>query len=201
MQLADIIINLVIFGITAALLVIFGREDGAWTRNRLRVAFRFFTCQSNVLCAAGALLTACSAMAGEVPRWIWTIKYIGTVAVTVTMVTVFVYLAPAVGKGWAKRLITKPHDMGMHVVTPLLAILSFCLLEKRGMSFAWSLWGLLPVALYGPLYLYKIIYASEGKSWEDFYGFNKNGKWKKAYCAMFLFSLLLCVIYWLLQNA
>lgn len=201
MQIADIIINLVIFTATAVLMIAFSREDRAWTRSRLRVALRFFTCQSNILCAAGALLTAVAAMAGEVPRWIWTIKYIGTVAVTITMVTVFVYLAPALGKGWAARLITRPHDMIMHVITPVLAILSFCLLEKRGMSFAWSLWGMLPVMLYGPLYLYKIIHAKEEKRWDDFYGFNKNGKWKIAYEIMFVCSLLLCVIYWLVQNA
>lgn len=200
MQTADIIINLVIFGLTAGLLVVFAREDGAWTRNRLRVALRFFTCQSNVLCAAGALLTAVAAMTGEVPRWIWTLKYIGTVAVTITMATVFVYLAPMIGKGWAGRLITRSHDMIMHVITPLLAILSFCLLERRGMSFPWSLWGMLPVLLYGPLYLYKIIRAKEEKRWDDFYGFNKNGRWKTAYEAMFAASLVLCVIFWAIQN-
>ena len=200
MQLADIIINLVIFGITAALLIAFAREEGVWTTKKLRVGIRFFTCQSNILCAAGALLTACAAMAGEVPRWIWTLKYIGTAAVTITMVTVFVYLAPLVGKGWAQRLITRPHDLFMHVVTPLLAIFSFCLLEKQGMSFAWSLWGLLPLALYGPLYLYKIMGAREDKRWEDFYCFNKTGKWKAAYGIMFLSGLIMCVVYWTIQN-
>ena len=200
MHIADIIINLAIFGITAALLIVFAREDGGWTTKKLRTAFRFFTCQSNVLCAAAALLTAVAAMAGDVPRWIWTLKYIGTVAVTITMATVFIYLAPLVGKGWADRLIRRSHDLCMHLITPLLAILSFCLLERRGMSFPWSLWGLLPVVLYGLHYLYRILYAPEGKGWDDFYSFNRHGKWKQAYVLMLVASLILCVVFWVIQN-
>lgn len=199
MRIADIVVNLVIFAITLVILILIARKDGTWAPGRLRVAFRFFTCQSNVFCAAAALLTAVAALGGEVPRWIWTLKYIGTVAVTITMTTVFVYLAPLVGKDWAERLL-KGGDLYMHLVTPLLAILSFCLLEKRGMSFLWSLWGLLPVALYGPHYLYRISYAPEGKRWEDFYSFNKHGKWKQSFSLMFAASLLLCVAFWLIQN-
>ena len=199
MLIADIILNLAIAVITLAILFRFSRRDGEWQKDHLRVAFRFFTCQSNVLCAAAALLTAIAAMTGTVPRWIWTLKYIGTVAVTITMVTVFVYLAPLVGKDWVKRLLGGA-DLYMHLVTPLLAILSFCLLEKRGMSFPWSLWGMVPVAVYGPHYLYRILYAPEGKSWDDFYRFNQHGKWKAAYAAMFTASLVLCVIFWALQN-
>ena len=120
MRIADIVVNLVIFAITLVILILVARKDGAWAPGRLRVAFRFFTCQSNVFCAAAALLTAVAALGGEVPRWIWTLKYIGTVAVTITMTTVFVYLAPLVGKDWAERLL-KGGDLYMHLVTPLLA--------------------------------------------------------------------------------
>ncbi len=199
MRVIDIIVNLAIFAVTLILLFRFARKDGAWAPGRLRVAFRFFTCQSNVLCAAAALLMAVAALGGEVPRWIWTLKYIGTVAVTITMATVFVYLAPLVGKDWVQRLLKGP-DLYMHLVTPLLAVLSFCLLERRGMSFYWSLWGLLPVVLYGPHYLYRIRFAPEGKQWEDFYSFNKHGQWKRSFALMFAASLLLCVLFWLIQK-
>ena len=39
------------------------------------------------------------------------------------------------------------------------------------MSFPQSLLGLLPVSRYGPLYLYKILYAPAENRWDDFYGF------------------------------
>ena len=45
---------------------------------------------------------------------------------------------------------------------------------------------MLPVVLYGPLYLYKIVYAPPQERWDDFYGFNKGGKWPIAFAAMLL---------------
>ena len=45
-------------------------------------------------------------MTGEVPEWVWLLKYAGTAAVTVTMLTVFLFLAPSVGEGWVKTLLT-----------------------------------------------------------------------------------------------
>ena len=68
------------------------------------------------------------------------------------------------------------------------------------MSFSQSLWGLLPVVLYGPLYLYRILYAPEGKRWEDFYGFNKSGKWPISFAAMLAGTFLICMGIMALQN-
>ena len=79
----DVMINLVIVGVTLFLVIWFARKDGKWEPNRVRKAFRFFTCQSNVLCAVSALMMAAAQLAGSVPRWVWTIKYMGTAAVTV----------------------------------------------------------------------------------------------------------------------
>ena len=155
---ADIILNLAVFGITLYLVARLFRKDGESVPDRVRMAFRFFTVQSNVLCALAALLTAACRLAGTLPRWAWMLKYIGTAAVTVTMVTVFVFLAPSIGKGWVDILL-KGGDMFMHLLTPLMALISFCFLEKQGMTFAQALAGMLPVALYGPLYLYRIAFA------------------------------------------
>ena len=199
MMIADIILNLLIFLVTAVLVAGFGWKDGQRAPGRIRKAFRFFTCQSNVFCAAACLLTAVCLMTGSLPRWVWTLKYAGTAGVTVTMLTVFLFLAPSVGKDWVDVLL-KRSDLFMHLLTPLAALVSFCVFEKRGMTFPQCLWGLLPVAYYGPLYLYKILYAPEGKRWEDFYGFNKQGKWPVAFAAMFAGTLLMCLGLMALQN-
>ena len=84
----DIALNLLIFLVTTGLVLSFPRKDGEWRPERWKAAFRFFTVQSNVLCAAACLLTAAFAMTGEVPEWVWLLKYAGTAAVTVTMLTV-----------------------------------------------------------------------------------------------------------------
>lgn len=199
--MADIILNLFIFGVTAYLVVrCFISEVGKWDPQQGKKAFRFFTCLSNIFCAAAALLTAMAGMAGPVPGWIWTLKYMGTAAVTVTMMTVFLFLGPSIGKGWAEVLLKGSRNLFMHLITPLMAIFSFCILEKRGMSFAQSLWGLLPVLLYGALYLYRILFAPEGKRWDDFYGFNKGGKWPVTFTAMLIGTFLICVGLMALQN-
>ena len=195
----DAILNAVVFVITAILLVSFFRKDGKWDPARGKTAFRFFTVQSNILCAVTMLIMAIASLAGTVPEWVWILKYIGTASVTVTMLTVFFFLGPSIGKGWTKRLLMGA-DFFMHLSTPLLALVTFCFLEKRGMSFTQSLWGLLPIALYGPLYLYRILYAPEGKRWDDFYGFNKSGKWPISFTAMFIGTLLICLGLMALQN-
>ena len=199
MKMTDVVLNMVIFLITAFLVVSFFRKDGKWAPERGKFAFRFFTCQSNVLCAAASLAMAAASFSGDAPEWVWILKYTGTAAVTVTMLTVLFFLAPSVGKNWIQVLL-KGRDLVLHLLTPLAALVSFCFLEKRGMRFDQSLWGLLPIVLYGPLYLYKIRFAPPEKRWEDFYGFNKHGKWPVSYACMLAGTFLICMALMALQN-
>ena len=187
------LINGIIFVITLTLLVRISRKDGAWSLPNLVKAFRYFTVQSNAFCAAASLLMCLFPGA----RWAWTLKYVGTAAVTVTMLTVLLFLGPSMGS--YKPLLTGP-DFFMHLLTPLLALLSFLVFERRGMGFAAALWGMLPVALYGVRYLYKAVFAPEDRRWEDFYGFNKGGKWPVAFMAMMLGGFGVCMGLMGLQN-
>ena len=188
----DLAINAFIFIVTFVLTLGFFYKDRQWTLTNGRKAFRYFTVQSNVLCAFAALLMCFEAF----QPFAWWLKYPGTAAVTVTMLTVFLFLGPNMGYG---ELLKGP-DLFMHLITPLLAIASFCLLEKRGLSFPGSLPGMIPVTCYGFLYLYKVIYAPEGRRWDDFYGFNKGGKWPVSLLCMLLGSFGLCMLFMLLQN-
>ena len=199
-KMADILLNLLIFTVTAFLLLRTARKDGEWMPDRVRMAFRFFTVQSNALCAAAALAAAAASLAGEMPEWIRIIKYIGTSAVTVTMLTVFLFLAPSAGKDWVQVLLKGP-DLFMHLLTPLAALISFGVFEKKGMTFGQSLWGMLPVVLYGPLYLYKIRFAPKEKGWDDFYGFNRTGRWPVSFAAMLAGTFLICLGLMAWQNA
>ena len=199
MMTADWFLNILIALITLIIVVSFFRKEGQWVPERGKFALRFFTTLSNMLCAAASLLTALAINAGGIPEWIWMLKYIGTAAVTVTMLTVLFFLAPSFGKGALKVLLSGT-DLFMHLITPLLALVSFCLLEKRGVSFPRCLWGMLPVVLYGPVYLYKIKYAPEEKRWDDFYGFNRGGKWPVAFSGMVLGTFLICLGIMALQN-
>ena len=189
----DLAINLFIFCVTAAITVSLLRKDGKWALSNARAAFRFFTVLSNVFCALSALCM-CVAPAAH---WAWLFKYAGTAAVTVTLFTVILFLAPSNG-GYLQFI--KGRDFFMHLATPILAILSFSLLEKRGMDIGTALIGMVPVLLYGVVYMYKVIYAPEGSRWDDFYGYNKGGKWPIAFAAMTVGTLLVCLLLMALQN-
>ena len=190
-------INGAIFLITFVIVAMIFRKEGKWDPDRVRKAFRFFTVQSNVLCAAAALATCIGQLAGEVPQWVWILKYVGTAAVTVTLLTVFLFLAPSMGGLWK---LLEGSSFFMHFLTPVLALVSFCVFERRDMPFGTALAGMLPVILYGALYMYRITYAPEGKRWDDFYGFNKGGKWRIAAAAMLAGTFLICMGLMAVQN-
>ena len=196
MAFSSILINVAIFTITAFFTIRFFRNDGKWDIDRGKKAFRFFTCLSNVFCAFTALLTAVFRISGSLPDFVWILKYIGTAAVTVTMLTVLLFLGPV----YNYKDLLKGSDLFMHMITPLMALVSFCVFEKRGMNFETALSGLLPVLLYGPLYLYKTVYAPEEKRWEDFYSFNRTGKWPVSLAAMLTGTFLICLGIMALQN-
>ena len=191
--MVSFILNAAIFAVTAALTVRIFRKDGKWDVRGARKAFRFFTVQSNVFCACSALCMALFPAAD----WAWIFKYIGTSAVTVTLLTVFLFLGPSMG-GLGPLL--RGNDIFMHLLTPLAAIVSFCFFEKRGMPFSTALLGMLPVVLYGCWYLYKTVYAPAEKRWEDFYGYNKGGKWPVAFAGMMLGGFAVCMLLMGLQN-
>ena len=188
----DLFLNALIFTMTLILTVRFFRKDGSFRFSNGAAAFRYFTVLSNVFCAAAALLMCLSPSSS----WAWILKYIGTAAVTVTMLTVFLFLGPNLGY---KELLTGT-DLYMHLVTPLLAILSFSCYEKRGMTVGTTMLGVLPVLFYSILYLYKVLYAPGTRRWEDFYGFNKGGKWPISLALMLTGSFAVCIGFMILQN-
>lgn len=189
----DIFFNLVIVLCTVYCSILcFRDKEGNWSFSEFCRKLRFFTLLSNLLSAFASLVALFFLRNGGLPHGVWLLKYLGTASVTVTFLTVMVFLGPTMGyksqlEGWSFYL---------HVIGPLLAIISFCFLERIWpLSFVVALLGLLPVVLYGILYLYKVVIT---KQWEDFYGFNKNGKWKISFSAMVIGTFLVCILLWLL---
>ena len=162
-------------------------------REKLPESFRYFTTLSNLFCALTAFLLLLSELFGAMPAWAVTLKYMGTVAVTVTFFTVFLFLLPASRS--IEGLFSNGPEIIMHVVTPLLALLSFLCFENRALS-PWVIpLGILPVLLYGWLYLNRVVIA---RAWPDFYGFNRDGKWKLSFSLMILGTVVIAVLLWAL---
>ena len=158
----------------------------------LKVILRYFTALSNVLCAIAALAVAIGRLCGSVPQAVFLLKYVGTCAVAVTLLTVLLFLGPTIGY---RILMTGP-DFWLHIVCPILSAVSLLAWDKSSAGFGVVFLGALPVALYGVLYLYKVILAPPEKRWADFYGFNRGGKWPVSFAAMAAGALLVSWILW-----
>ena len=177
----SLIINLVIFMLMAHTLINNFRTDilrdsdlleaGGW------VSFRYFTMLSNVLAAiAAALVAAFDAKAlisdeEKLPRWVLILKYAGTVAVTLTFVTVVVFLGPmveAMGHGYFKLF--QNENFFLHFLSPILAIISFvCFEQIENLKFTETIYGVIPTVLYSFAYLPMVVIGKENGGWPDFY--------------------------------
>lgn len=190
MTIASVAVNTVIVLATALLI---GREffaEGAWAPRRGLKALRFFTQLSNLLCALSALAMILARVSGEVPLGVALFKYAGTAAVTVTLMTVLLFLGPTMGYG----AMLKGANLYLHLLGPALALFSWLALERQPLG-PWALpAGMLPVALYAVVYLWKVVLSPESRRWEDFYGFNRGGRWPLALGTMLAGALAVCLL-------
>ncbi|MCR5808230.1 MAG: hypothetical protein K6G56_01560 [Clostridiales bacterium] len=156
--------------------------------------FRYFTTLSNLLCAvSGCFVIALWAAKGALPLWTVILKYAGTCSVTVTMLTVLFFLGP-VSHEW--KLLLSREQLFLHAICPVMAIVSFLVFEKGPMP-PWTIAiGVLPVILYGALYCKRVVFTEGDRKWEDFYGFNHNGKWAISCGAMVIAGALIAFALW-----
>ncbi len=186
-MISSVIVNLAIVLCTAGAVMAHGKNSP------IKIVLRYFTALSNVLCAAAALAVVIGRLCGSVPQAVLILKYVATCAVAVTMLTVLLFLGPMIGY---KPLVTGP-DFWLHLVCPILAILSLLLWDKPDAPFGIVFLGVLPVLLYGAVYLYRVILAPPEERWDDFYGFNRGGRWPLSFAAMTAGAFLVSWVLWL----
>ena len=126
--------------------------------------FMYFTVQSNIAVALIALIGLCFFCAAKKPGRAWdVIKFVGTVAITLTGVVFCAVLAPTLGdKAWNFQNILT------HVVVPLAAIADFFVMAKEyDIKKRSVFWVVVPPILYA-------IYAGIGyvQRWEFYPGSN-----------------------------
>ena len=186
-MIASVIFNLLIVLGTLVPVVIDIKKAGA------KYLMRFFTIQSNLLCAFAALLILVFRLAGPVPNAVLILKHIGTAAVAVTMLVVLVYLAPVSESYFS---LFQGTNLFLHLLCPLFAIISLLLWDRPAGGFGIVLLGVMPVILYGILYMYKVLKAPEGKRWDDFYHFNVGGKWWLSFIVVGSVAFLASLVLW-----
>ena len=188
-QIIDIVLNLIVIVNMIFFTIMSFKKDGEWKLQNGKRPLKYFTFLSNVHLATASLLIILF------PRSfiVWMLKYTGTAAVTVTMITVLVFLGPTIGY----KIVLTGRELWMHLINPLIAIVTFMILERRSLSFVYSLFGMLPVVLYGILYYYKVLVVkNEEKKWDDFYGYNKGGKWYISIILMLVGTFAICMAYY-----
>lgn len=147
-------------------------------------SLRFFTVLSNLFVAIVAVLIVIYNVKNIVkdefnfPNWLIILKHVSTCAVAVTFTTVALLLAPSyaiVGKGYFTLFLG--NHIYMHLLSPVLAIISYVVLERsHKIKFKKSLWALLPVALYEILYVIMVVFIGQANGgWPDFYNFTFGG--------------------------
>ena len=185
----SILMNAAMAVFAAAAVAAHSRKSG------LKRVLRYYTALSNLLCAAACLAVVIARLCGEIPPAVLLLKYVGTAAVAVTFLTVMLFLGPFV---YGFKLLLTGSDFWLHLVCPILAIVSLLLWDSPAAPFGVVLFGVLPVLLYGALYLYHVLLAPPDKRWEDFYGFNRGGRWPLSLVMMLLGSFLISVVLWVL---
>ena len=147
--------------------------------------FKFFTVDSNLLMGIVSLIFVIYEInilknkKESVPKNIYILKLMSTTAVTLTFVTVFLYLGP-ISKGGIPSMI-RNSNLFFHFLTPLLSIITFIFFEKTDkLKYRYSFWGLIPTLVYEIFYITNILIHMENHMVSptyDWYWFVQNGVW------------------------
>ena len=161
-----------------------GIKNPLLVANRI-VMMRYFTVDSNMLVGLASLLFAIEERKkikdGRriIPTGFYIFKFVATVAVSVTFLTVFLYLGPASDGGIKSMLVNS--NLFFHLIIPVLCIFNFTFLERTNkIDKKYILYGLLPTILYSLFYLVNILLHVENSKVSteyDWYWFVQNGLW------------------------
>lgn len=181
MNLTSMVINgmVAVLSVTAWLLMVWGVGDPNGLAERGWRSLKYFTVLSNLLSGlACALCVAWYAGGGPVlPQWLLSLKLMSTAAVTLTFLTVLLFLGPTLG--WEGMY--AGGNFFMHLVLPLLAVVDCLLFTPVCSVSAWSTaWASVPPVLYAAWYASTVrAHGTEaGGVTYDFYGFLRWG-WSK----------------------
>ena len=143
--------------------------------------FRYFTSLSNIFVTIAAIVMIVFSIRNiarnefKTPMWAIQLKFISTLTVTLTMVTVVFFLAPTWAvKGDGYFALFRGSNLFMHFLTPLTAILTMIFLESTSdLPFKTVFVSMIPVGIYTFFYILFVVFI---KIWPDFYGFTFGGK-------------------------
>lgn len=183
----SLIVNLLIFIITVVVFIsYFFVEPNILIKNGWE-SLKYFTTDSNILTAIASLIVAVfdirilQKKADTLPKAVVLFKFIGTSCVTMTFGATILFLMPFYG-----TMVIGGTLFIVHVSTPLMALLSFILLETVcHIRIREMLLALLPMYGYGMLYFIMVRVIGEANGgWKDFYAYNRGGNYGLSWLLM-----------------
>ena len=154
-------------------LLLLGHEKNAYP-----AAFCYFTTDSNLLAALSCLAIAPFLFRrilnpdAAIPRALSLLRFVSSVALAVTLLTVMCFLGPVV---YSYPLVLSGHNLYLHLIAPVLSLVSTLFFEDgETIGRKTSLLGAIPVFLYGTVYAICVLGV---KCWDDVYGLNGGGHW------------------------
>lgn len=159
--------------------------------------FRFYTVDSNIFVGIASLILIvyeCLYLRGkikDIPKYVYVIKYIGTVAVSLTFLVTLLYLAPMFGDKFI--LLYLNSNLFFHLIVPLLSFISFAFFEKIKLNFKYTFYGVSTMLVYGIYYgINAYVHQIDGivPAEYDWYGFVRGGisSMYIVYIAMFIIT-------------
>ncbi len=146
-------------------------------------AFKYFTVDSNILSGIISLIFAIYEVfflqnkIKSIPTFVYILKLIGNVGVTLTMITTVFFLAPTAETGFFSLFLDS--NLFFHFIIPMLCIISFIFFESTDLiNFKYTFAGLIPMFIYGTIYTINILtHLENGKTSAtyDWYGFLRGG--------------------------
>lgn len=161
------------------------------------VCFRYFTVLSNVFMAIVSLMMIVLSIVKlfdkkAIDKWVYIVKYVATISVSVTFITVVIFLAPLIGiksgsiNGYFSLFANS--NFVLHFMNPVLAVLTLVLFEDDYKLEKYNiLIGLSTVFIYSIIYFINVVAL---KTWKDFYYFTFGGhNWVIPITIIFMYSL------------
>ena len=171
----ELISNMLIFLlVVAAVLWIFLNQNTKALAGGGIDVLKYFTVQSNILVGGASLMSFILLLRNKYTDLYKLIKFVCVAAVTLTFVTVLVYLTPLMGF----LLLVQDANSLLHIVIPVIAIIHLFLLESEfeKPNFVFTLYSMTPMFIYGIGYFINLIARNGyGDYRYDFYAFGKFG--------------------------
>ena len=140
----------------------------------------------------------------DIPKKIYLLKFISTVAVGLTFFIVFCYLGPISKDGIKSMLMNS--NLFFHLIIPVLSMITFILFEKNNkIKFKYVTFGMIPNLLYGLFYGINVFSHMENGIVSyvyDWYWFVQNGVWTTVIVVpiIFIIAYLISLLLWYLNK-